>query len=74
MLVQADLALSSLKLSSAIQRTPPPAPAGVSRQSTRLGDTRLDFLLAAAPDGLSASVVRLDICRFMLDAQRLYEL
>jgi N-acetylglutamate synthase-like GNAT family acetyltransferase len=43
-------------------------------QGGRRGSAILDFLLAEARETLGATVVRLDSCRFMLDAQRLYEL
>ncbi|MFI5937269.1 GNAT family N-acetyltransferase [Actinoplanes sp. NPDC051494] len=41
-------------------------------RSRRLGSAILDHLLDTAAGTLGAGVVRLDTCRFMTDAQRLY--
>jgi GNAT superfamily N-acetyltransferase len=42
-------------------------------QGRRIGSAMLDRLLAEAVGTLGAHTLRLDSCRFMLDAQRLYE-
>jgi GNAT superfamily N-acetyltransferase len=42
-------------------------------QGRRIGSAMLDRLLTEAVQTLGAHTLRLDSCRFMLDAQRLYE-
>lgn len=42
-------------------------------QGRRLGSALLDRLVQEAREGLSATTVRLDTCRFMTSAQRLYQ-